>query len=95
LTQFQRDLVAASARHRARCQRSSFFTGFLSAVFQPFFFQPWIQLGDAVAQILAVGVQIDGAGLFQRSSAEIAAISSMRLLVVWASPPFNSFSACP
>ena len=25
-------------------QRSAFLTGFLSLVFQPFFFQPWIQL---------------------------------------------------
>ncbi len=32
---------------------------------------------------------------FSASSAEIAAINSMRLLVVWASPPFNSFSTSP
>src|SRR5882757_2974454 len=32
---------------------------------------------------------------FRASSAEIAAISSMRLLVVWGSPPFNSFSTSP
>jgi hypothetical protein len=33
---------AASAS--SRCHRSTFFTGFLSAVFQPRVFQPWIHV---------------------------------------------------
>ena len=37
--------------------QSTFFTGFLSAVRQPRCFQPWIQVGDAVLHVLAVGVE--------------------------------------
>ena len=55
-------LSAASSR----CHRSTFFTGFLSAVRQPLRFQLLIQRHDAVAQILAVGVQIDPARPLQR-----------------------------
>ena len=73
-------------RGSSRCQRSTFFTGFLSAVRQPLRFQP-DPGGDAVAQILAVGMEIDTAGPLQRFEREIAAISSMRLLVVIGSPP--------
>jgi len=51
--------------------------------------------GDALTQILAVGVRSTVQGFFSASSAEIAAINSMRLLVVWVSPPFNSFSTSP
>ena len=35
---------AARAAASRRCHSSTFFTGFLSAVRQPFFFQPWIHL---------------------------------------------------
>lgn len=51
--------------------------------------------GDALADILAVGGEVDTQGFFRASSAEIAAINSMRLLVVCGSPPFNSFSTSP
>ena len=51
--------------------------------------------GDALAHILAVGVRSTTQGFFSASSAEIAAINSMRLLVVCGSPPFNSFSTSP
>ena len=36
------DVVRFSAAS-SRCHSSTFLTGFLSAVLQPFFFQPWIQ----------------------------------------------------
>ena len=65
LTQCQVTLWRVRASSSA-CQSSAFFTGFLSAVFQPFLFQPSIQLGDAVHDIFAVGVEIDRAGLLQR-----------------------------
>jgi hypothetical protein len=48
--------------------------------------------GDALPQILAVGVDATVTGRFSASSAAIAAINSMRLLVVCASPPESSFS---
>jgi hypothetical protein len=53
------------------------------AVRQPFFFQPCIHPVDALADNTGVVVEIDHAGFLQRFSAEIAAINSMRLLVVW------------
>ena len=65
LTQCQCTVWWASAAS-SRCHRSTFFTGFLSAVRQPLRFQPLIQLDDAVAQILAVGVEVDRAGPLER-----------------------------
>ena len=55
-------LSAASSR----CHRSTFLTGFLSAVRQPFFFQPWIQLGDAVRARIRCRCEIDAARPLQR-----------------------------
>ena len=52
------------AASRAR-QRSSFLTGFRSAVFQPCVFQPSIQR-DAEPDVLRVGVEVDRAGPRQR-----------------------------
>ena len=55
-------------RHLMRCLRAAsssarhgslFLTGFLSAVVQPRFFQLWIHSGDAFADVLAVGEQLD------------------------------------
>ncbi len=43
LDPFPFHLVALECRSN-RCHRSTFLTGFLSAVFQPRFFQLWIQL---------------------------------------------------
>ena len=54
--------IAASSR----CHRSTFLTGFLSAVFQPLRFQLRMPLRDAVAQILAVGMELTVARPLQR-----------------------------
>ena len=51
---------------------------------------------DAVLHVLRVGVEVDVAtARFSDSSARITAVSSMRLLVVCASPPKSSFSCSP
>ena len=49
-------LVRSSSR---RCQSSAFLTGLRSAVRQPFRFQPWIHLRDAVLHVGAIGVKVD------------------------------------
>ena len=59
-----------------------FLTGFLSAVRQPFFFQPLIQPVMPLRSIRCRCSRSTEHGRFKASSAEIAAISSMRLLVV-------------
>ena len=59
LTQCHVHLVAGASAASSCCRRSTFFTGFLSAVRQPLRFQPWIQAEDAVPHILAVGVEVD------------------------------------
>src|SRR5215217_7007252 len=79
-------LVAASSA----CQSSRFFTGFLSAVFQPFFFQPCIQLCTPfLTYWLSVWISTAQDRL-RALSASMAAVSSILLLVVRASPPFSS-----
>ncbi|MCY1310356.1 hypothetical protein D9M70_605370 [compost metagenome] len=94
LTQCQVTLCRRLASSSA-CQSSAFFTGFLSAVFQPFFFQPWIHLEmPSITYLLSV-CRSTSQALFSASSAEIAANNSMRLLVVSASPPESSFSTSP
>ena len=50
---------------------------------------------DPVAQILAVGMESTTLGRFSASSAEMAASSSMRLLVVSGSPPWSSLRCSP
>ena len=67
-TQCQRIWCCAASVSSSR-QSSAFFTGFLSAVFQPLRFQPWIQRLDAVLHVLRVGVDIDVAAARQRSRA--------------------------
>src|SRR4051812_23159131 len=75
------------------CHRSAFFTGFLSDVRQPLRTQfashevmPLLTYTESVWSLT-----VDG--LVRASSARIAAVSSMRLLVVGAaSPPHSSFS---
>ncbi len=80
--------MAASSRFH----RSSFFTGLLSAVFQPRCFHRGSHLVmPSCRYMLSVWMTIS-TGRFSDSSAAIAAISSMRLLVVWAAPPQSSFS---
>ena len=87
---------AGSSAASSRCHRSMFFTGFLSAVLQPLRFQPLIQPGDAVAHVLAVGVEVDGARAASAPPAPRSrAISSMRLLVVCGSPPLSSRVVSP
>ena len=68
------------------CQSSAFLTGFLSAVASRS--SPAVDpLGDAVADIVAVGIELTRHGRFSASSPRIAASSSIRLLVVSGSPP--------
>ncbi|MNY44320.1 hypothetical protein D3C86_1793370 [compost metagenome] len=67
-------------------------TGFLSAVFQPRAFQPLIHSVMPCMTYLLSVCRSTRQGRFRASSAAMAAISSMRLLVVLGSPPHNSFS---
>src|SRR6218665_2970289 len=76
-------LVASSSA----CQSSRFFTGFLSAVFHPLRFQPWIQLCTPFFTYwLSVWISTLQ-GRFSAFSASMAAVSSILLLVVSASRP--------
>src|SRR5690606_11789210 len=83
-------LVASSSA----CQSSRFFTGFLSAVFQPFFFQPCIQLCTPFFTYWLSVWSSTLQGRLRALSASMAAVSAILLLVVSASPPFNSL-VCP
>src|SRR5690349_6276422 len=84
-------LVASSSA----CQSSRFFTGFLSAVFQPFFFQPCIQLCTPfLTYWLSVWISTVE-GRFRAFSAAMAAVSSILLLVVSCSQPHNSLGLWP
>lgn len=47
---------------------------------------------NAILHVGAIGIEIDFTRLFQKAQGSIAAISSIRLLVVSASPPQTSFS---
>jgi hypothetical protein len=59
-----------------------FFTGFLSAVRQPLRFQLLIQVITPLRRYWLSVCRSTTQGFFSASSAEIAAINSMRLLVV-------------
>src|SRR5690606_23745509 len=84
-------LVASSKA----CQSSTFFTGFLSAVFQPLRFQPWIQPWTPfLTYWLSVWISTLQ-GRVRALSASMAAVSSILLLVVSGAPPFNSLRCCP
>ena len=71
------------------------FTGWRSAVFQPRRFQPWIHSAMPFWTYWLSVCSSTLQGLVSISSAWIAAISSMRLLVVCASPPTSSRSFSP
>jgi hypothetical protein len=89
---------STSWRRRAassRFQRSSFFTGFLSAVSQPRRFQPWIHSWMPFWTYWLSVCSSILQGRVSASSAWIAAISSIRLLVVLRSPPFSSRRLSP
>ena len=60
------DLVRLARAASRRCHSSTFLTGFLSAVRQPFLFQPWIHLVTPSQHVLAVGVEPHDAGPLQR-----------------------------
>src|ERR1700728_4411747 len=72
-----------------------FFTGFLSAVRQPFCFHLLMYDMMPLRKYWLSVCRSTRHGFFSASSAEIAAISSMRLLVVLSSPPLSSFSRSP
>src|SRR5882757_9475645 len=69
--------------------------GFLSAVRQPFFFQPWIHLEAPSSTYLLSVLIVTVHGRFSASRPEMTPISSMRLLVVAGSPPLSSRSRAP
>ena len=69
-----------------------FFTGFLSAVRQPLRFQPWIQPVTPPRTYCESVWRSTSLDCFSASSAMMAAVSSIRLLVVAAAPPDSSFS---
>src|SRR3569833_2288660 len=81
-----------AAAASSRCQRSTFFTGLRSAVFQPLLFQVDIHSVMPRRTYCESVVIATTHGRFSASSPAMAAISYMRLLVVRASPPYRSFS---
>ncbi len=90
----QRDLVSLARRLQRLPEfdvLDRFIVGGLPALFLP----AENPLGDAILDVSAIGVKIDLARGLQRIERLKAAISSMRLLVVSASPPFSSFSTSP
>src|SRR5690606_18945484 len=84
-------LVASSSA----CQSSRFFTGFLSAVFQPLRFQPCIQLWTPFLTYWLSVCSSTVQGRLRALSASMAAVSSILLLVVSCSPPHNSLVLSP
>ena len=72
--------------------QSTFLTGFLSDVRQPLRFHVLIQLMMPLRRYWLSVWRSTRHGRLSASSAAIAAISSMRLLVVWVSPPLSSLS---
>src|SRR5690606_34670277 len=77
------------------CQSSRFFTGFLSAVRQPFFFQPCIQLCTPFLTYWLSVCSSTVQGRLRALSASMAAVSSILLLVVSCSPPQSSLVLSP
>src|SRR5690606_34237780 len=77
------------------CHSSTFLTGFLSAVLQPFRFQPCIQLWTPFLTYWLSVCRSTAQGRVRALSASMAAVSSILLLVVSASPPFNSLRCRP
>ena len=71
-----------------------FLTGLWSAVFQPRAFQAWIQVLMPLRRYWLSVKMLTAQGCFNDDRASIAAVSSMRLLVVRRSPP-NSSLVCP
>src|SRR5690554_3880313 len=84
-------LVASSSA----CHSSRFFTGFLSAVRQPFFFQPFIQLCTPFLTYWLSVCSSTSQARVSALSASMAAVSSMRLLVVSSAPPHSSLVLSP
>src|SRR4051812_20432945 len=75
--------------------RSWFLTGWPDAVFQPFFFQPWIHLVmESSSSVESVTMHAVEPGASERRPSS-AAVYSMRLLVVWPSPPDSSTVPAP
>ena len=72
-----------------------FFTGFLSAVFQSRAFQAWMKRVMPSRRYWLSVWMWTRLGRFSASSAAIAAIISMRLLVVGLSAPISSRSCAP
>src|SRR5579884_1385942 len=84
--------ACAAAAASRRCHSSWFLTGFLSAVRQPRAFQAGSQRVMPSRTYWLSVVTRTRQGRVRASRPRIAAVNSMRLLVVWASPPDNSFS---
>src|SRR3954469_5905321 len=75
--------------------RSWFLTGAPAAVFQPFFFQPWIHFViESSSSVESVTMQTVAPAASERRPSS-AAVYSMRLLVVCVSPPDSSTGSAP
>src|SRR3954452_6425052 len=95
LTQCQRTSAWRAISASSAMTRSWFLTGAPAAVFQPFFFQPWIHLVmESRRSVESVTMQTVAPAASDRSPSR-AAVYSMRLLVVWPSPPDSSTGSAP
>src|SRR5262249_6591316 len=92
-TQCQWTLCRDHAAYKS-CHRYTLLTGLRSAVLQPLRFQFLIQVVIPLRRYSLSVCTSTVQGRLSDSSAMIAAVSSMRLLVVFGSPPFSSF-LCP
>src|SRR5687768_3269534 len=77
------------------CHSSTFFTGCLVEVRQPFAFQPGSHSVMPLSTYWLSTCSVTAQGRLSACSAWITAINSMRLLVVSLSPPYSSFSVAP
>ena len=92
----QRQVISCGAIASTRCcHRSRFFTGCLPAVRHPLRCQPGSHLVIPSSTYRLSVYSVTVAGRFSASSAEITAVSSMRLFVVSGSLPCSSRTALP
>src|SRR5579864_9762725 len=84
-----------AAAATSSCHSSAFLTGFLSDVRQPLRCQLWIQRVIPSRTYWLSVLSRTAHGRFNASRPLMAAISSIRLLVVSGSPPDSSRSLCP
>src|SRR4051794_14292006 len=95
LTQCQRTSAWRAISSSSAMTRAWVLTGWADAVFQPFFFPPWIHLViESSSRVEAGTMHAVEPGASERRPSS-AAVYSMRLLVVWPSPPDSSTVPAP